>query len=331
MKRTIAASSILTALVLASVVGAAGAQNLVEQLAWAYAITPGPAPPAPPDDGTKYTLPGSDKTFTLDQIRNRMGPADWYPGDHPSMPPIVAVGRESAGIWACSLCHYPNGRGRPENAGIAGLNREYFIQQLYDYKHGARQSAETRKPNTPIMAGFGFAMTDEEIKQSADYFGSISWAPWIEVVESATVPKTRPVGGMWLRLEGAEAGMEPIGARIIETPKNTEYTERLRNPRSGFTAYVPPGSIAKGKALATAASPRTTQCTICHGEDLNGLSVVPTLRGRSPSYIARQLADLKEGTRHGLWSPLMQPVVTNLTADDILNLSAYLASLPPAP
>lgn len=125
--------------------------------------------------------------------------------------------------------------------------------------------------------------------------------------------------------------MEPIGERIIETPKNTEYTERLRNPRSGFTAYVPPGSIAKGKALATTASAKTTQCTICHGADLNGLAVVPALRGRSPSYIARQLADFKEGARHGLWSPLMKPVVANLTADDILNLSAYLASLPPVP
>ena len=54
------------------------------------------------------------------------------------------------------------------------------------------------------------------------------------------------------------------------------------------------------------------------------------LRGRSPSYLARQLADLKQGTRHGLWSPLMAPVVASLTADDILNLAAYLSSLPPA-
>jgi cytochrome c553 len=120
----------------------------VEQLAWAYAITPGPAAPAPADDGTKLTLPGADKSFTLDQIRNRMGPADWFPGDHPSMPSVVAIGREQAGIWACSLCHYPNGKGRPENAGIAGLNRDYFIQQLHDFKNGARQSADGRKPNT---------------------------------------------------------------------------------------------------------------------------------------------------------------------------------------
>ena len=303
---------------------------LVEQLAWAYAITPGTAPPAPVDDGTKLTLPGAERSFTLDQIRNRMGPADWFPGDHPSMPPIVAIGREAAGIWACSLCHYPNGKGRPENAGIAGLNKEYFVQQLYDFKSGARQSADGRKPNTPIMAGFGVAMTDEEIHQSAEYFSSMKWAPWIEVVESDTVPKTRPAGGMWLRLEGADAGTEPLGRRIIETPKNTEYTEKLRNPHSGFTAYAPKGSIAKGEALATKPSTKTTQCTICHGADLGGLAVVPTLRGRSPSYIARQLADLKLGTRHGLWSPLMVPVVANLTADDVLNLAAYLSSLPPA-
>jgi cytochrome c553 len=302
---------------------------LVEQLAWAYAITPGPAPPAPPDDGTKLTLPGADKSFTLDQIRNRMGPADWFPGDHPSMPSIVAIGREQAGIWACSLCHYPNGKGRPENAGIAGLNRDYFIQQLHDFKSGARQSADARKPNTPIMAGFGVQMTEDEIRQSADYFSALPWTSWIEVVESDTVPKTRASGGMWLRLEGAEAGTEPLDRRIIETPKNTEYTEKLRNPHSGFTAYVPKGSIAKGEALATKPSKQTTQCTICHGPDLNGLAVVPTLRGRSPSYIARQLADLKLGARHGLWSPLMAPVVANLTADDILYLAAYLASLPP--
>jgi cytochrome c553 len=300
---------------------------IAKDLAWAYAITPGPAPPAAVDDGQKYTLPGSDQSFTLDQIRNRMGPADWYPGDHSAMSPIVAKGREAAGIWACGLCHYPNGKGRPENAGVAGLSKEYFVQQLYDFKHGLRHSAEPLKPNTEIMAGFGVQMTDEEIQQAAEYFAALKWTPWIEVVEADSVPKTRPAGGMWLRLEGAEAGMEPLGLRIIETPKNTEYTERLRNPRSGFTAYVPPGSIKKGEALAGGS--KTTKCAVCHGENLAGLAVVPTLRGRSPSYLARQLADFKQGTRHGLWSPLMAPVVASLTPDDILNLSAYLASLSP--
>ena len=316
---------------LTCVASAATAQSLADQLAWAYAITPGPAPSAPADDGTRFSLDGSQGRFTLDQIRNRMGPADWYPGDHPSMPPIVAHGREAAGIWACSLCHYPNGKGRPENAGVAGLNKEYFVQQLYDFKHGLRLSAEPLKPNTPIMAGFAVQMTDEEIKQAAEYFGSMHWTPWIQVVETDTVPKTRIAGGMHLKLDGAEAGTEPLGNRIVESPVNAEHTELLRDPRSGFIAYVPKGSVARGKELAMFGNEGVTACTVCHGQDLNGLAIVPSLRGRSPSYIARQLADMKEGKRRGAWTPLMAPVVASLGADDILNLAAYLTSLEPAP
>ena len=309
----------------------AGGQSLVDELAWAYAITPGTAPPAPVDDGTRYSLPGSDGQFTLDQIRNRMGPADWYPGDHPRMPPVVAIGREAAGIWACSLCHYPNGKGRPENASVVGLQTEYFVQQMYDFKNGLRESAEPRKPNTPLMTGFAVAMTDDEIRAAAEYFGAMRWTPWIEVVETDTVPKTRILGGMHLRLEGAEAGTEPLGARIVESPLNAEHTELLRDPRSGFVAYVPRGSVARGEALAHGGKDGVAACTICHGADLDGLSVVPGLRGRSPSYVARQLADMKVGTRRGTWTPLMASVVTGLTADDILNLAAYLASLEPLP
>ena len=311
--------------------GAANAQSLVEELAWAYAITPGPAPAAPPDDGTRHSLPGSTAQFTLDQIRNRMGPADWYPGDHPTMPPIVAVGREAAGIWACSLCHYPNGKGRPENASVVGLPKDYFIRQMYDFKHGLRQSADPRKPNTPLMTGFAAAMTDEEIRAAADYFSAIPWTPWIEVVETDTVPKTRIAGGMHLKLEGAEAGTEPLGNRIVESPLDAERTELLRDPRSGFLAYVPKGSVARGETLAHRGREGVAACTVCHGEDLDGLAIVPSLRGRSPSYIARQLADMKAGVRRGEWTPLMMPVVAPLTAEDILNLSAYLASLPPTP
>jgi cytochrome c553 len=310
---------------------AASAQTLVEELAWAYAITPGTAPAAPVDDGTLHSLPGSERQFTLDQIRNRMGPADWFPGDHPSMPPIVAVGREAAGIWACSMCHYPNGKGRPENAGVAGLPKDYFIQQMYDFKNGLRESSEPRKPKTPLMTGFAVAMTDDEIRAAAEYFGSMRWTPWIEVIETDTVPKTRVLGGMHLRLEGAEAGTEPLGRRIVESPVNAEHTELKRNPRSSFVAFVPRGSVARGAALARGDKDGVAACTICHGENLDGLAIVPTLRGRSPSYLARQLVDMKEGKRRGAWTPLMMPVVVNLTADDILNLSAYLASLEPLP
>ena len=69
------------------------------------------------------------------------------------------------------------------------------------------------------------------------------------MVERATVPKTKPENGMFLTLEGGEFGFEPIGERIIETPEKTRDSAFLRNPRSGFIAYVPPGSLEKGEAL----------------------------------------------------------------------------------
>jgi cytochrome c553 len=202
---------------------------------------------------------------------------------------------------------------------------------MNDFKNGLRLSAEPRKPNTPMMAGYAAAMTDDEIRAAADYFGSMRWTPWIRVVETDTVPKTRILGGMHLTLEGEGAGTEPLGARIVESPVNAEHTELLRDPRSGFVAYVPPGSVARGEALARNGRDGVAACTICHGEDLDGLSIVPGLRGRSPSYIARQLADMKLGQRRGAWTPLMAPVVATLTAEDILNLAAYLTSLEPLP
>lgn len=305
----------------------ARAQATLEEMDWAYAISP--AFPAEEDDGSLHSLPGSDFQFTLNQARNRFAPADWYPQDHPDMPSIVAVGREQAGIMACALCHYPNGQGKPENASVVGLEPGYFIQQLQDMRNGLRRSANTQKANTNNMIAFAVNMTDAEIEAAANYFASMDWRQWIEVVETDTVPLTFRRGGLHIPLEGDEAGMEPIGQRIIEMPVDPEGTELWRNPRAGFRALVPVGAVAAGETLATTGgNGRTIQCSICHGENLEGLGLVPPIRSRSPSYLARQLFDFQQGTRQGTWSPLMQAVVEKLTGEDIINLTAYLASLP---
>jgi cytochrome c553 len=294
-----------------------------------------PAAPAPLDNVTMHTLPGSGLSFTRAQIANRYGPADWFPEDHPAMPDIVAHGKESAQpqVYACSLCHLPNGNGRPENANVTGLSYDYIVQQLMDFRNGKRKTSDPRKANTGLMAGFTKSLSDEEIKAAATYFASIPAKPWIKVVEADTVPKTRLQGGVFLTLAGADAGTEPLGDRIVETPINTDDTELRRNPRSGFIAYVPPGSLKKGEALVTggttASGGKVTACTACHGADLRGLGPVPRLAGRSPSYIARQLYDMQHGSRAGTWTPLMSPVVANLSEADLLDAASYVASLQP--
>jgi cytochrome c553 len=312
-------------------VSAAGVSLAADPPAWAYAIAPAPpagaapATPPAPDTSVKH-LPGSTLEFTRAQISDGFGPADWFPGDHPKMPDIVAHGKRPD-VRACSLCHYPNGKGRPENAGVAGLPVSYFIQQMNDMRNGVRKSAEPRKANTNVMITIAKGMTEDEIKAAAEYFGSMQWTPWIKVMETSTVPKTRIAGGMYLTLEGNEK--EPLGQRIIETPVDAEGTEILRNPRSGFIAYVPVGSVKKGEALVTKGGGKTTQCGLCHGADLKGLGPVPGIAGRSPSYLVRQLYDMQQGARKGPWTELMKSVVTGLSEDDLLNIAAYTSSRTP--
>lgn len=295
---------------------------------WAYGTDPAAATPnaePKPDNSLKH-LPGSALSFTEAQIQDLFGPADWFPNDHPAMPGIVARGRKPV-IWACALCHFPNGKGKPENASVVGFPAAYFVEQMHEFRDGQRRSADERKKNTSLMIAFAKAMTDQEIQAAAEYFCAMKWTPWIKVVETETVPKTRTSAGMYLPLPGAS--VEPLGQRIIEVPVNPEATEMLRDPHSGFIAYVPVGSVQKGKELVTRGDARTSPCGVCHGADLNGLGPVPGIAGRSPSYLVRQLYDMQQGTRNGTWTELMKPVVRKLTNEDMLNIAAYTSSLRP--
>ena len=303
--------------------------------AWAYGfvlpVTDEPkapaAQPAVNDDGSQRHIPGATLSFTLTQVRNVYGPADWFPGDHPPMPGIVGQGRMEAMIQACGLCHYPNGKGRQENAGVAGLPYSYFVQTMADFKNGLRKSSDPRKANTNNMIRFAANMTDDEVKASAIYFSSMKWTPWIRVVETSRVPKTRVQFGMFLKLEGNDT--EPLGKRIVESPEDAERTELLRDPHSGFIAYVPVGSIKKGEALVLrGGGGKTIACATCHGADLMGSGPVPGIAGRSPSYLVRQLYDMQAGNRHGEWTALMKPVVEKLTSDDMIAIAAYTSSRP---
>ena len=286
-----------------------------------------PAAPVP-DDGIVRSLPDTTNKFTRNQAFYDYGPADWYPGDHPAMPDIVAHGREKDTLRACALCHYPNGKGKMENGSVAGLPEGYILQQLADFKSGRRKSADPRKANTNEMIAIARLLTDSEAHTAAAYFSSIKWTPWVTVIESETNPKVRETeNGLFLPAQGG--GTEPLGQRIIEMPKDAERTNVMRDPRSGFLAYVPRGSIAKGEALVSGKSGKTTQCAICHGDDLNGLGNVPAIIGRTASYTARQLFDIRAGARNGSDTPLMKQVVAKLSDDDVIAITAYLASRSP--
>ena len=248
---------------------------------WAYALNPDSAAPAPKPDDKPRHVPTSDAAFTVAQTQDFFSPPDWHPSGHSPMPEIVAHGRKPD-VYACAYCHLPNGQGRPENAQLAGLPAAYIVRQMADFKDGARKSSEPRHKPTTNMVALETKATDQEVQSAAQYFSKLPRKSWIRVVETSTVPQTHVSG--WMLVASTPAATEPIGQRIIETPENLERTE-LRDDASGFIAYVPPGSIQKGKMLATTGGGgKTVPCAKCHG---------PGLRGRGDGPVGSSRVDLQ--------------------------------------
>jgi cytochrome c553 len=346
MKRVVLGIVVATGV---AAIAASSSQAQVQPLplwAYAYGTQPNPgdkaSPQAPPtrdlrpnedrEEQTKpRTVPGSTAKYSLVDVRDGHEVIDWFPGDHPPMPPIIKNGPASlmpVRGRACGSCHLPNGKGRPENAPPAGQPAAYTIQTLHDFAAGLRPSADPRKANSPTMAALAKAMSEEEIKQAAEYFAAMPWTPWIRVIEAEKIPEAHlEQGGMYI-IKGKEP-VEPLGNRIVEAPEDDYQANTVRNPRSGFVAYVPVGSLEKGKQIVLNGGGKTIACGTCHGPTLQGIVNIPAIASRSPSYMMRQMWDMKVGARKGPMTHLMKPVVAKLTQDDMLNVVAYLASIKP--
>ncbi|HEX5281875.1 MAG TPA: c-type cytochrome [Micropepsaceae bacterium] len=211
------------------------------------------------------------------------------------VPGIVDRGRPPD-VAACATCHLPNGAGRPNSAALAGETAGYFKQQIDNFRNGDRNGSNDNAQKT--MIGIAKALTPAEVDAAAAYYSKLPPLPVVKVVESPMA-----------------------GDRIEEMP----------DPAGGtYTAYVPPGSLAKGKELANdEAGTKTVACKECHGDDLKGDGdLVPWIAGRSPTYILRQLTNIRNKTRTGSSVP-MQMVVEKLTPDDMVAIAAYVGSLKP--
>jgi len=292
-------------------------QQTGRDLSWAFPVKNGDLPA---EEAGQKSIPGSSKTYSQAQIEDLSNPPDWFPEEHPPAPQIVQHGHGDA--LACGACHLMSGVGHPESADMAGLSAEYIRRQLADFKSEAR-----KEPNR--MNTIAAALSDQEIREASEWFSKLKPYPWTKVVEAAMVPKTF-VGQGRMRFAQPGGGTEPIGSRIITLPQDqTRVTKR--DPHSGFTAYVPVGSLKKGEAFVkTGGAGKSVQCAINHGDSLQGLGNVPRIAGLHPIYIARQLHQFKDGTRNGGDAALMKKPVTAMTDDDILAVAAYVGSLNPA-
>lgn len=293
---------------------------------WAFPL-PAPAPPAPPakvDSVTLRHIEGSTRAFTDAALRDRFNITDWFPETHAPMPNIVAHGRAPA-IIACGLCHLADGSGRPENAMLAGLPAAYIRQQLADMKSRGRESAfHGRNGPIDLMRTIADSLTKAEAAEAARYFAGVKARQRSSIVESATVPRTKPQSGLYF--PDAAGGEEPLGQRLIEMAVDPAQHE-LRNARAKYVAYVPVGSIARGRKLATNGG--KLACATCHGAGLKGVGVIPPLAGRSPSYLLRELLAFRSGARYTVQGKPMRDVAATLTIDDMIAAAAYAGSLRP--
>ncbi len=302
------------------------AQPPFEVPSWAFPL-PAPAAAQPVDSITLHHVPHASAAFTEAQARDQFAIIDWHPQTHDSPPSIVAHGRRPA-VIACGYCHLPDGEGRPENATLAGLPAAYIEQQMSDFKSRGRRPAWSG-PYRPsdLMRTIADSVTAAEVAEAARYFSRLRPRRRTRVIEAATIPRVSPGLGLYLPALGHET--EPLGKRLIELSLDPARHE-LRDADAPYAAYVPPGSIARGHALATGARDGSKPCISCHGARLDGVGLIPPLAGRSPSYLLRQLLAFKAGTRATLTGAPMRDVVATLDLSDMISAAAYIGSLTPA-
>lgn len=305
----------------------ASTSNAFEVPAWLFPIPPPAAVPEPSAASEPIQVPGSRISYARAQLTNLFAVPDWFPDAHARMPDIVAHGRQPA-LYACGYCHLATGAGRPENATVAGLPLAYIVEQLKAFADGRRNCAWTGSPYKPtvLMVQVARAATDAEIMDAATYFSALVLAgPRAEVIETDHVPRTRPAA--WLYVTTGD-GDEPLGDRIIEVPRDFELHER-RDPHADYVAYVPPGSLERGRTIAVSGAGAVPACKSCHGADLRGAGLIPPIAGRSPTYLLRQLVAFRTGARDTPAGAPMKPVVTGLTLQDMIAVASYAAAQRP--
>jgi cytochrome c553 len=81
------------------------------------------------------------------------------------------------------------------------------------------------------------------------------------------------------------------------------------------------GDVAAGEARFA------ETCRNCHGPKGQGMSAYPAVAGLDPEATTDLLERYRAGERIGPNAPLMIPMATDLTDEEIANLAAFIATL----
>lgn len=303
-----------TAVIVATGVALAAAVPVVDRATAAWAFVSEIAPPVSHANAGTRRVPGSNVRYTDADLDDLGRAVDWFPAAHPTMPPAVG-GVADGRVAACGYCHLPGGEGRVENVALAGLDADYLRAQVTAFANDTRTAAVPGWIPSMMMRSIAHGASPATVAAAARYFSRLRFVSHVRVVETATVPALRPHGFMLARVPGPA---EPLGDRIAETPDDLAAFD-ARDPRVGYTAFVPPGSLKAGAAITARVG-----CATCHGAGLRLWGA-----GRSPTYIFRQLLAFKTGARHDAEAAPMTSIAARLSPADMIAVAAYWGSLRP--
>ncbi|WP_297834449.1 cytochrome c [Thermomonas sp.] len=96
-------------------------------------------------------------------------------------------------------------------------------------------------------------------------------------------------------------------------------------------ARLPDGNIEAGRTLATKGEGSTAACVSCHGAEGNAplADMYPKIGGQYGDYIAHALQAYRSGARSGGTGEVMAAQAKGLSDQQIADLAAYFASVPP--
>jgi cytochrome c553 len=81
---------------------------------------------------------------------------------------LYEQGNPAAGVPACVGCHLPNGVGAPRYPRLAGQRQAYVVQQLANFKTGARANDRAH-----VMRSIAARLSDEDMRSVAEYLAGL--------------------------------------------------------------------------------------------------------------------------------------------------------------
>lgn len=140
-----------------------------------------------------------------------------------------------------------------------------------------------------------------------------------------------PAGYLQKQMEDYAAGLRPHEVmRSVASFLDSNQRVQVANH---YAALPPQAMLPATQATIDAATPKlyAQACQQCHGAEGVGTANGPPLNGQPAFYLIQQMQDWQVSKRRNDGNHVMLKVAQELDAAQVMQLSLYLAAIPPRP